>query len=254
MSDAGRQVTIVTGGGRGIGAATASHLARAGHDVVICYRENSAAAHKVVEMASANEAAGRLLAVQADVTREEDVDRLFEVAHHQRGPVTGLVNNAGLTAHIGDLADTEVDVVRHVLDVNLLGVLLCARRAAQVMSTLRGGPGGAIVNVSSAAATLGSAHEYVHYAAAKAGVDALTIGLAKELADGGVRVNAVAPGIVRTEIHAAAGEPGREDRVASRIPMGRAGEPAEIAPAICWLLSSEASYVTGAILRVAGGL
>jgi glucose 1-dehydrogenase len=123
-----------------------------------------------------------------------------------------------------------------------------------MMSTLRGGPGGAIVNVSSAAATVGSPHEYVHYAAAKAGVDALTVGLAKELAVGQVRVNAVAPGIVRTQIHAAAGEPGREERVASRIPMGRAGEPAEIAPAICWLLSSEASYVTGAVLRVAGGL
>jgi NAD(P)-dependent dehydrogenase (short-subunit alcohol dehydrogenase family) len=254
MSDTARQVTIVTGGGRGIGAATAMHLARAGHDVVICYRENSAAARHVVELATASGAAGRVVAVEADVTREEDVDRLFEVAHHQLGPVTGLVNNAGLTAHIGDLADTEVDVVRLVLNVNLLGVLLCARRAAQVMSTLRGGPGGAIVNLSSAAATLGSAHEYVHYAAAKAGVDALTIGLAKELADGGVRVNAVAPGIVRTEIHAAAGEPGRAERVSSRIPMGRPGEPDEVAPAICWLLSSEASYVTGAILRVAGGL
>ncbi len=253
MNDVSHQVTIVTGGGRGIGAATALHLARAGHDVVIGYRENSAAARRVVELAAAG-GAGRVLAVQADVTRDEDVDRLFAAAYDQRGPVTGLVNNAGLTAHIGDLADTPVEVVREVLDVNLLGVLLCARRAAQMMSTLRGGPGGAIVNVSSAAATLGSAHEYVHYAAAKAAVDALTVGLAKELADGGVRVNAVAPGIVRTQIHAAAGEPGREERVASRIPMRRAGEPDEIAPAICWLLSNEASYVTGAVLRVAGGL
>jgi glucose 1-dehydrogenase len=179
---------------------------------------------------------------------------LFAVTADELGVVTGLVNNAGLTAHVGDLADTPVDVVRRVIDVNFLGVVLCARRAAQIMSSRRGGGGGAIVNVSSAAATLGSAHEYVHYAAAKAAVDALTVGLAKELAGDGIRVNAVAPGTVRTGIHAAAGDPGRADRVATRVPLGRAGEPDEIAPAIAWLLSPESSYVTGAILRVAGGL
>lgn len=145
-------------------------------------------------------------------------------------------------------------MVRQVLDVNLLGTVLCARAAARAMSTRRGGPGGAIVHVSSSAATLGSPHEYVHYAAAKAGVDALTVGLAKELADAGVRVNAVAPGLVRTGIHADAGDPGRLDRVVGRIPLGRAGEPDEAAAAIVWLLGSEASYVTGAVLRVAGGL
>jgi NAD(P)-dependent dehydrogenase (short-subunit alcohol dehydrogenase family) len=168
--------------------------------------------------------------------------------------VTGLVNNAGLTAHIGDLADTPVEVVRQVLDVNLFGVIVCVRLAAQVMSSRRGAIGGAIVNVSSAAATLGSAHEYVHYAAAKAGVDALTVGLGKELADDGIRINAVAPGTVRTDIHAAAGDPDRADRVAKRVPLGRAGEPQDIASAIAWLLSGDASYITGAILRVAGGL
>jgi len=193
------------------------------------------------------------VAVRGDVNHDGDVDALFAAAA-ALGPVTGLVANAGLTAHLGDLADTPVEVVRRVVDVNLLGVILCARRAAQVMSTRRGGSGGAIVNVSSAAATLGSPHDYVHYAAAKAGVDALTVGLAKELADQGVRVNAVAPGTIRTGIHAAAGDPARLERVVGRIPAGRVGEAAEIAPAIAWLLSDEASYVTGTVLRVAGGM
>ena len=244
-------LTIVTGGGRGIGAATALHLAGLGHDLVLGYRSDEASAHSVL---SDVQAAGvRALAIKADVGDADDVDRLFEAAA-ELGPVTGLVNNAGLTAHIGDLADTPVVVIREVVEVNLIGAVLCARRAAQVMSTARGGLGGAIVNVSSAAATLGSAHEYVHYAAAKAGVEALTVGLAKELADQGVRVNAVAPGLVRTGIHAAAGDPDRLERVVPRIPMGRVGEPAEVAPAIAWLLGPEAGYVTGASIRVAGGL
>ena len=247
-----RPVTIVTGGSRGIGAATALHLARDGHDVVVGYRSDPDAAAEVV--AAVQAAGARALAVRADVTGAADVDALFAAAAEALGPVTGLVANAGLTAHLGDLADTPVDVVRTVLDVNLLGVVLYARRAAQVMSRRRGGPGGAIVTVSSAAATLGSAHEYVHYAAAKAGVDALTVGLAKELADDGVRVNAVAPGLVRTGIHAGAGDPGRLDRATARVPMGRPGEPDEIAPAIAWLLSPQARYCTGAVLRVAGGL
>jgi glucose 1-dehydrogenase len=252
MEQVPRPVTIVTGGGRGIGAATALHLVRSGHNVVVNYRRDRSAAERVVEVAAG--LGGRAVAVQADVTREDEVDGLFEAAQRELGPVTGLVNNAGATAHVGALADTPIEVVREVLEVNLLGVIMCARRGAQLMSTRRGGAGGAIVNVSSAAATLGSAYEYVHYAAAKAGVDALTVGLGKELAQDGIRVNAVAPGTVRTDIHAAAGDPDRADRVATQVPLGRAGEPHDIASAIVWLLSDEASYITGAILRVAGGL
>jgi NAD(P)-dependent dehydrogenase (short-subunit alcohol dehydrogenase family) len=247
-----RRVTIVTGAGRGIGAATALQLAQSGHDVVVNYRQDEQAAERVVRMALA--AGAKAVAVRADVTSADDVERLFATAVEALGPVTGLVNNAGATLHIGDLADTPVAIVQAVIDVNLLGAILCAREAALLISTRRGGAGGAIVNVSSAAATLGSAHEYVHYAAAKAGVDALTVGLAKELAGEGIRVNAVAPGLVRTHIHRAAGDPDRPDRLATRIPLGRAGEPEEIASAIAWLLSPAASYVTGTVLRVAGGL
>jgi NAD(P)-dependent dehydrogenase (short-subunit alcohol dehydrogenase family) len=258
-SPAGRQdrrvpsppLTLVTGGSRGIGAATVAHLAGLGHDVVVGYRSGAEEAAAVVEAAEARGV--RALAVRADVTVAEEVEALFAAAG-VLGTVTGLVANAGVTAHLGDLADTPVDVVRQVLDVNLLGVVLCARRAAQLMSVRRGGAGGAIVAVSSSAATLGSAHEYVHYAAAKAGVDALVVGLAKELADDGVRVNAVAPGLVRTGIHAGAGDAGRLERATARVPMGRPGEPDEIAPAIGWLLGPEAGYCTGAVLRVAGGL
>jgi NAD(P)-dependent dehydrogenase (short-subunit alcohol dehydrogenase family) len=247
-----RPVTIITGGGRGIGAATALHLAELGHDLVVNYRTDHAAAARVVDAVQGLGA--RAVAVQADVTLDDDVTRLFAVASETLGPVRFLVNNAGATLHIGDLADTPVATIKAVIDVNLLSVILCARRAARVMSTNRGGAGGAIVNVSSAAATLGSAHEYVHYAAAKAGVDALTVGLAKELAGEGIRVNAVAPGLALTEIHAGAGAPDRAQRAAGRVPLGRPADAREIAVAIAWLLGPDATYVTGTVLRVAGGL
>ena len=242
---------VVTGGSRGIGAATVAALAAGGYDVALGYRQDTAAAERAVARATA--AGARCVAVPADVTQADDVERLFAAAA-ELGPVSGLVANAGLTGHIADLADTPVEIIRRVIDVNLTGAVLCARRAAQVMSTARGGAGGTIVTVSSAAATLGSAHEYVHYAAAKAGIEALTIGLAKELAGEGVRVNAVAPGIVDTEIHAAAGRPDRARTAAERIPLGRAALADEIAPAILWLLGPEAAYTTGAVIRVAGGL
>jgi NAD(P)-dependent dehydrogenase (short-subunit alcohol dehydrogenase family) len=252
MPSTGRPVTIITGGTRGIGAATAIRLAQAGHDLALAYRQDEGAA---LQAAAAVGAAGaRCVLAKANVTDERDVARLFDITADELGGVTGVVNNAGATIHVGDLADTPVHVIREVIDVNLIGVILCARQAGAVMSVRRGGRGGSIVNVSSAAATLGSAHEYVHYAAAKAGVEALTVGLAQELAAGQVRVNAVAPGTIRTSIHAAAGDPGRPDRVAARIPLGRAGEPAEVASAVAWLLGPEAAYVTGAVLRVAGGL
>jgi glucose 1-dehydrogenase len=211
------------------------HLAHAGHDVVVNYHRNQDAAERIVQ--SARAAGVRAVAVQGDVASEEDVHRLFSSAQETLGAVTGLVNNAGATLHIGDLADTPVAVVREVIDVNLVGVILCARRAAQQMSTSRGGAGGAIVNVSSAAATLGSPHEYVHYAAAKAGIDALTIGLSKELARDGIRVNAVAAGIVRTDIHAAAGDPDRADRAAAAVSRsdGRGSRRRSPRPSVgCW--------------------
>ena len=188
-----------------------------------------------------------MLTVAADVGSDEGIDILFDAAAGF-GPLTGLVNNAGATLHIGDLADTPADIVRQVVDLNLTATILCARRAAQLMDS------GVIVNISSGAATLGSPHEYVHYAAAKAGVDCFTAALAKELGPRGIRVNAVSPGLVRTGIHAAAGDPGRLERVTERIPMGRPGEPDDIAGAVAWLFGPDAHYVSGAVLRVAGGL
>ncbi|HYO40760.1 MAG TPA: SDR family oxidoreductase [Nocardioidaceae bacterium] len=238
-------LTVVTGGSRGIGAATALRLAREGHDLLLGYARDAAAAEATAERA--RRLGVRCRAVRVDVSDPDQVDGLFDAAAEE-GTITGLVNNAGATLHLGDLADTPVDVVCRVVDVNLTGALLVARRAVRDMVD-----GGAIVNVSSGAATLGAAHDYVHYAAAKAGVDALTLGLATEVADRGIRVNGVAPGVVRTDIHAAAGDPGRAERMASSVPLGRAGEPEEVAEAIAWLLGDACPYVTGATLRVAGG-
>ncbi|MFF3906083.1 SDR family oxidoreductase [Streptomyces sp. NPDC001848] len=243
-----RPVTVVTGGSRGIGAATCVRLATDGHDVALGYVRDAEAAERTAQAVRA--AGARCVTVRVDTSDEADVDRLFETAADTLGPVTGLVNNAGVTGPLGRLVDTDTAVLRRVVEVNLLGALLCSRRAAREMAARRSG---VIVNVSSGAATLGSPGEYVHYAAAKAAVDALTMGLSKELGPDGIRVNAVAPGVVDTEIHAAMGDPDRPRRMAAAIPLGRAGRAEEIAAAIAWLMSPESSYTTGAVLRVAGG-
>jgi NAD(P)-dependent dehydrogenase (short-subunit alcohol dehydrogenase family) len=239
--------TLVTGGTRGIGAAVAVRLARAGHELVLGYASDDAAAE--LAHAAVEEAGGACTLVRADLLADDGVERLFGAA----GPLTGVVNNAGATFHVGPLAETPPEVVRRTIDLNLTSAVLVARAAVLALSTAYAGSGGVLVNISSGAATRGSAGEYVHYAAAKAGVDALTLGLAEEVADQGVRVVGVAPGIIRTSIHAAAGEPGRVERVAPSVPLRRAGEPEEVADAVAWLMSEEASYVTGTTLRVAGG-
>ena len=243
-----RLVTVVTGGSRGIGAATCRRLAEDGHDVVVGYLRDAKAAEEVAE--TVRRTGARSVCVPGDTSVEADVERLFTVAEKQLGPVTGLVNNAGVTGSFGRLTDTDPAELRRVVEVNLLGTLLCSRRAAQVMAS-RGN--GVIVNVSSAAATLGSPGEYVHYAATKAAVDTLTLGLAKELGPDGIRVNAVAPGVIDTEIHGRSGDPDRAERLAASIPLRRAGQPEEVAAAIAWLMSPEASYATGTVVRVSGG-
>ncbi|MEV0037315.1 SDR family oxidoreductase [Streptomyces sp. NPDC050804] len=243
-----RPVTIVTGGSRGIGAATCVRLAGDGHDLVLGYVSNGAAAEQVADAVRA--AGARCVAVRADTSDEADVERLFDTAAAELGPVTGLVNNAGVTGPLGRFADVRTEDLRRVVDVNLMGYLLCCRRAAQDMTALGTG---AIVNVSSAAATLGSPGEYVHYAATKAATDALTVGLAKELGPAGIRVNGVAPGVIETEMHATMGDPDRPAKAAPEIPLRRPGQPSEIAAAVAWLLSPDASYTTGTVLRVSGG-
>jgi glucose 1-dehydrogenase len=239
--------TLITGGTRGIGAAVARRLAADGHELVLGYARDDLAAEHTAQ--TCRDLGARCTTVRADVTADAGVDELFAAA----GDLTGVVSNAGATLHVGPLADTPADVVRRTVDLNLTSALLVARAAVRAMSRSRGGAGGVLVNISSGAATLGSPGEYVQYAAAKAGVDTLTVGLAREVADDGIRVVGVAPGIIDTTIHADAGEPGRVARVGPLVPLGRAGTVEEVAGAVAWLLSDEASYVTGTTLRVAGG-
>ncbi|GAA1284967.1 SDR family NAD(P)-dependent oxidoreductase [Saccharothrix xinjiangensis] len=232
---------VVTGGSRGIGAAVVRRVAREGNRVVIGYRT----AREQAE-ALAREVGG--VAVRAEVSEEADVEELFDTAA-ELGRVTGVVINAGITSPVGPLAQLRTEDLRRVLEVNVVGALLCARRAARDLRE-----GGSIVSLSSVAATLGAPGEYVHYAASKAAVEAMTVGLAKELGPRGIRVNAVAAGTVRTGIHELSGVPDRPDRVAPLIPLGRPGEPEEIAEAVAWLLGDGASFTTGAVLKVSGGL
>ena len=243
-------VMLITGGGRGIGAATARLAAQRGYAVFVNYLRNRDAAEKLV--GEIEKSGGRAKAVAGDVAREADVVRMFDEAQ-KLGTLAALVNNAGVLERQTRLDDMEAARFERVFATNITGAFLCAREAVRRMSTRHGGKGGAIVNVSSMASRLGSPGEYVDYAASKGAIDALTIGLAKEVAAEGIRVNAVRPGVIYTEIHASGGEPGRVDRVKSAVPMQRGGQPEEVARAILWLASSEASYSTGTFIDVSGG-
>lgn len=240
------KVLVVTGGGRGIGAATARLAAHSGYRVCVNYRKEKDAAETL-----AREIGG--LAIQGDVASEADVVRLFQAVDEKLGRVNVLVNNAGIVDRGARLESMSAERIQRMLAVNVLGSFLCAREAVKRMSKRNGGAGGAIVNLSSIAAKLGAPGEYVDYAAAKGAIDTFTVGLAKEVGADGIRVNCVRPGVIRTEIHLASGDPARVDRIGSAAPLERAGEADEVARTILWLASDEASYISGALLDVSGG-
>ncbi len=242
---------IITGASRGIGAATAKLAAARGYAVCVNYRSNEIAANEVV--AAIEAAGGRAIAVRADVSVEADILAMFARVDAELGPLAALVNNTGVNDRQSRLEAITAARLDRIFATNVKGPFLCAREAVKRMSARHGGEGGAIVNVSSAAARIGSPGEYVDYAASKGALETMTIGLAKEVAEEGIRVNAVRPGHIYTDIHASGGEPGRVDRVKAMVPMKRGGRPEEVAAAILWLLSGEASYVTGTILDVTGG-
>jgi NAD(P)-dependent dehydrogenase (short-subunit alcohol dehydrogenase family) len=242
---------IVTGASRGIGAAVAQLAGQRGFSVAVSFATGEAAAGAVVDQIVS--AGGRALAIRADVAHEEDVVRLFALAERELGPVRGLVNNAAITGGFSRVDSVSASTLAEVMAVNVTGAILCAREGVRRMSTRHGGSGGAIVNISSRAAHTGSAGEWVHYAASKGAIDSFTIGLAREVATEGIRVNAVAPGLIETGLHAANGAPDRLNRLAGTIPMQRAGTPLEVAEGVLWLLSPAASYTTGAILEIGGG-
>ena len=245
------KVIVVTGGSRGIGAAIAHLAAGQGYAVCISYRNNRSAADAVV--ASITQNGGIAVAMRADVAVEEEVVRLFEHVDASLGRLTALVNNAGILEKQSRVEDMDCERISRIFSTNVVGSFICCREAVRRMSTRHGGRGGAIVNISSRASRLGAPGEYVDYAASKAAIDTLTIGLAKEVAAEGIRVNAVSPGVIYTDIHASGGEPRRVERVKDSIPMKRGGYPEEVAKAVLWLLSEDASYTTGASIDVAGG-
>ncbi len=245
------KVAIVTGGSRGIGAATCELLGAEGYSVVVNYARDAKAADAVV--AAVEKGGGKAVAVQADVSREDEVQKLFRAADEAFGPLTALVNNAGILNKPCRLADMTAEAIARVLAVNTFGAMLCAREAVRRMSTAKGGAGGAIVNLSSVAARMGGAGEFVDYAASKGAIDSFTLGLAREVAAEGIRVNAVRPGLIETDIHASVGDPGRPERLGATVPIKRTGTAKEVAEAIVWLLSDHASYVAGTIIEVTGG-
>lgn len=241
---------IITGGSRGIGAATALLAAEEGYHVGICYHDRRAAAHTVVDMITAK--GGKAVALQADVSKEQDVVHMFEQFDKHLGKLSALVNNAGILKQVR-LMDITASTLEKLFSVNVIGSFLCAKEAVRRMAKSSGGSGGAIVNVSSMASKLGAPNEYIDYAASKGAIDSFTIGLSKEVAHEGIRVNAVRPGLIHTEIHASGGEPGRIERLKETVPLGRGGYPEEVAKAILWLLSEDSSYSTGSFIDVAGG-
>ncbi len=245
------KVILITGGGRGIGRATAIKAAAQGYAVVINYKTNKAAAEEVV--AEIAEKGGNAIAIAADISKEDEVVNLFNKIDATFGRLTALVNNAGILEKQSPVEGMSAERLQRVFATNVIGTFLCSREAVKRMSTKHGGSGGGIVNISSKAATHGAPFEYVDYASTKGAVDTFTFGLSKEVAADGIRVNAVRPGIIKTEIHASGGEAGRAERMAPMIPMLRSGEPEEVASTILWLLSEGASYITGALVDVTGG-
>jgi NAD(P)-dependent dehydrogenase (short-subunit alcohol dehydrogenase family) len=245
------KIILITGGGRGIGAACALLAAKQGYKVCVNYRADGDAASKVISEIEAD--GGTALAIKADISSEAEVERMFALLDERFGRINALINNAGILSRQMRVEQMDAARINRIMTTNVTGSFLCAREAVRRMSTKHGGLGGGIVNISSRAAVLGSAGEYVDYAASKAALDALTIGLSKEVANEKIRVNGVRPGLIHTEMHASGGEPNRVDRLQSFVPMERGGEPVEVANAALWLLSDEASYTTGTFIDVSGG-
>ncbi len=245
------QVILVTGGSRGIGAATARLLWRGGHAVGVNFANDEGKARDVAR--SVESAGGRAIAVRADVSDENAVQAMFETVEQELGPLDGLVNSAGIVGDKGDVADIDAAMLRRVFEINVIGTFLCSREAVRRMALSKGGRGGAIVTLSSVAATLGGPHEFVHYAASKGAIESFTVGLGREVAKDGIRVNAVRPGLIDTDMNHHPSDPDRLARLGPSVPMGRVGQPEEVAEAVVWLLSAAASYVAGNTITISGG-